>query len=79
MTLLLIGLTLWAGVHLFPSLLPQVRDDLIKRIGDGPYQGLFALLILTGVVLIVFGWRGAVPTQVYAPPAGLRHAAMLLV
>ncbi|MCG7869144.1 MAG: NnrU family protein [Candidatus Thiodiazotropha taylori] len=79
MTLLLIGLTLWAGVHLFPSLLPQVRDDLIKRIGDGPYQGLFALLILTGVVLIVFGWRGTVPTQVYAPPAGLRHAAMLLV
>ncbi|MCG7980300.1 MAG: NnrU family protein [Candidatus Thiodiazotropha endolucinida] len=79
MTLLLIGLTLWAGVHLFPSLLPQVRDGLIKRIGDGPYQGLFALLILTGVVLIVFGWRGTVPTQVYAPPAGLRHAAMLLV
>ncbi|MEW8341023.1 MAG: NnrU family protein, partial [Candidatus Thiodiazotropha taylori] len=77
MTLLLIGLTLWAGVHLFPSLLPQVRDGLIKRIGDGPYQGLFALLILTGVVLIVFGWRGTVPTQVYAPPAGLRHAAML--
>ena len=79
MTLLLIGLTLWVGVHLFPSSLPQVRDALIKQIGLGPYQGLFALLIITGVILIVFGWRATLPTQVYVPQAGLRHAAMLLV
>ncbi len=79
MMLLLIGLTLWVGVHLFPSLFPQVRNALIKRIGDTPYQGLFALLIATAVMLIVFGWRSTLPTQVYVPPAGLRHAAMLLV
>ena len=79
MTLLLLGLILWVGVHLMPSLLPDVRAALVNRIGDGPYQGLFALLILAGLLLIVFGWRRTVPTQVYRPPTGLRHPAMLLV
>ncbi|MCG7870091.1 MAG: NnrU family protein, partial [Candidatus Thiodiazotropha taylori] len=35
--------------------------------------------ILTGVILIVFFFFCTVPTQVYVPPAGLRHVAMLLV
>ncbi|MCW4186870.1 MAG: NnrU family protein [Candidatus Thiodiazotropha lotti] len=70
---------LWMSVHLSPSLLPQLRDGLVKRIGEGPYLDLFALLIITGVMLIVFGWRSTQPTQVYAPMAGLRHPAMLLV
>ncbi|MDH3218717.1 MAG: NnrU family protein [Gammaproteobacteria bacterium] len=79
MGMLVIGLLLWVAVHLFPSLLPEQRQRLLHRIGAGTYQAIFALCILSGLLLIVFGWRDAVPTPVYNPPAALRQPAMLLV
>ncbi len=79
MTLMVLGLFLWVGVHLFPVLAPALRLQLIGRIGNLAYQGLFALLILLGLILIVLGWQGSTPTILYMPPMGLRHPAMLLV
>ena len=52
---------------------------MITRIGNLPYQLLFALLILGSLVLIVSGWKNAVPQIVYLPPLVLRTPAMLLV
>jgi len=79
MGMLATGLLLWVVVHLFPSLLPEQRKKLISRIGDKAYQGIFALCILAGLLLIIFGWRSAIPTPVYTPLAELRVPAMLLV
>lgn len=79
MALMALGLIIWTGIHLFPSLAPTQRQRVIERIGEAPYKGLFALLILVGLILIVVGWRSSVPSMVYVPPIGLRHPAMLLV
>lgn len=73
------GLALWVVVHLFPSVAKNARQAVMARIGNGPYQGVFALLIITSLVLIVFGWRNAVPEIIYLPPPVLRTPAMLLV
>ncbi len=78
MTLLVLGLSIWVGVHLFPSLFPAAREALIRRLGAGPYQGLFALSILAGMALIVLGWRGSVPTPVYPVLYELRLPASAL-
>ena len=59
MTMLIFGVLLWSVVHLFPILLPTVRAGLVDRMGEGPYKGLFTLLIVLSLVLIVFGWRAA--------------------
>ena len=67
-TLLITAVLLWSALHLFPSLLPGAREGLIKRLGAGPYRGLFALSIVTSIVLMVFGWRSAVIEAVYVPP-----------
>ena len=69
MSVLATGLLLWVVVHLFPSLLPEQRQKLISRIGDKAYQGIFALCILAGLLLIVFGWRSAIPTPIYTLPS----------
>ena len=78
MLMLVVGLILFAGVHLFPSIAPARRQLLMTRLGDNAYQGVFALFALAGLLLIIFGWRSADPVYVYAPVNELRHPAMLL-
>jgi uncharacterized membrane protein len=68
MTLLLAGVFLWSIAHLFPATLPGVRANLADKLGEGPYKGLFALDIIIALVLIVFGWKAAIPAAIYAPP-----------
>jgi uncharacterized membrane protein len=68
MGLLIAGLVLWSIVHLYPSLASQSRDGLVARLGNNAYRGVFAFLILTALAMIVFGWKSAVPSAVYAPP-----------
>lgn len=68
MTLLIAGVVLWSVAHLVPATAPGVRANLAGKLGEGPYKGLFAIDILLALGLIIFGWRSAVPTAVYAPP-----------
>lgn len=54
MLLLILGLALWSGAHLFKRLAPEAR----AKIGD-PGKGAVALLSLTAIVLMVLGYRAA--------------------
>ena len=56
MTLLILGLALWSGAHLFKRLMPGARAALQDRMGDGS-RGLIAILLLLSVVLMVLGYR----------------------
>jgi len=68
MALLIAGVVLWSIAHLVPAALPGVRSNLVTKFGETPYKGLFALDIIIALALIVFGWKSAVPTALYAPP-----------
>jgi uncharacterized membrane protein len=70
MSLLIAGLLLFTVVHLMPAASPATRARLLEKLGEGPYRGLFSIVVLTALVLIVFGWRAATPSAVYAPPVG---------
>ena len=75
MGLLIIGVLLWSAVHLYPSLFPDRRHQLIERLGT-KYQGIFALCIVFSIVLIVIGWRSTALTPVYEAPSWGRHLNM---
>lgn len=79
MILLVIGVLLWGGVHLFPCLAVEPRKRLIGRMGEPPYKGVFALSLVLAIVLMVLGWRSSVPVGVYSPPAWSAPAANLLM
>jgi len=68
MTLLTIGVLLWAIAHLFPSLMPDTRTRLIERLGENAYKGLFALDLVVAILLMVFGWRSAEVEFWYSAP-----------
>lgn len=79
MTMLVLGIILFCLIHLFPAMLPSVRDSLQHKLGENPYRGLFSVLIIGALVVIVFGWKSATPTAVYQPPLAANPLTPLLV
>ena len=78
MSLLILGLVIFIGVHLLPGFV-SVRLAIIKRLGPGAYKGLFSLLSLLGLVLIVIGKYRADFQPLWQPPAWGRDAALVLL
>jgi uncharacterized membrane protein len=79
MILLVIGVLLFAVVHLTKSLAPAFRADLQTRLGENGYKGVFSLLILGSMALIVFGWRSTVPQYLYNTSSAMQAPAFLLL
>lgn len=70
MAMLLTGIALWFVVHSLPAVAPAGRSALQQKLGEQAYKGIFSLVIVGSLLLIVFGWKSAVPSAVYAPPLG---------
>jgi uncharacterized membrane protein len=78
MTLLIISIVVFLGVHLLPTL-PDVRNRLIGRFGENGYKALFALVSTAGFVLLVYGFARAPVIQVWSPPDWTRWVAIVLM
>lgn len=74
MILLILGLLVFAGSHLFKRLMPDRRAAMGDR-----GKGVVALASLAGIVLMVIGYRAAPYIEVWSPPAFLRHVNNLLM
>lgn len=72
--LLILGLGLWAGFHLWKRLAPANR----ARFGE-PGKGIVALGVLAAVVLMVVGYRAAPVDPIWPRSSGMVHANNLLV
>ncbi|MFK7976850.1 MAG: NnrU family protein [Halioglobus sp.] len=79
MVLLSIGVLLFAVVHFVPSLMPELKQAGLSKLGDGGYKGVFSLLLLGSFALMIVGWRSAEVTYLYQPPAALRTIALALM
>ena len=81
MTILLLGIALFIGVHVFATF-RDARAAAIARLGLPTYKLVYSLLAATGVGLIVWGfglYRANGLIQIWEPPHGLRHLAMPLI
>jgi uncharacterized membrane protein len=72
--LLVIGIALWIGAHVFKRVAPDRRAAM----GDAG-KGLVAVLLLGSIVLMVIGYRSAGVVNVWFPPSFTVHIANLLV
>ncbi|MEO7242039.1 MAG: NnrU family protein [Variovorax sp.] len=81
MTLLIAGLILFLGIHSVSMVAPGWRDAQLARMGENAWKGLYSIFSLVGVVLLIYGYGQArqSPVVLYAPPASLRHLALLLM
>jgi uncharacterized membrane protein len=81
MSLLLLGLVLFLGIHSVSILGPAWRDAQVARLGEKSWKGLYSVVSAVGLVLLVYGYGVArqSPVLVYTPPTALRHVALLLM
>ena len=80
MWLLIIGLILFLGIHSARIFAEGARTQFIAQRGENAWKGIYSLVSLAGFVLLVLGYGLArqQPVVVWSPPAGMRHAAILL-
>jgi uncharacterized membrane protein len=84
MLLLIVGLTIFLGIHLLPTV-PDVRDGLRERLGEGTYKAAFTFISLLGFAVIILGYHkaqlhlGSKNPILWDPPVWTRHIALLLM
>jgi uncharacterized membrane protein len=82
MTVLVIGLIVFLGIHSTAMIAPDFRNRMAARIGAGPWRGIYSVASLVGFGLIVWGYGIARrdPVVLYNPPWWTRHltAALML-
>ncbi len=81
MAILILGLVLFLGMHSVFIVKPGLRPTIIARFGAIPWQIVYTLVSLVGLVLIVNGYASArvAPIVLYDPPTWTRHVALLLM
>jgi len=81
MSILILGLALFLGIHIFTTL-RATRAAVIGRLGEGGYKGLYSLVAGIGLILVVVGfgkYRSAGYIQVWDPPYSLLHPVALVL
>jgi uncharacterized membrane protein len=81
MSLFILGLILFLGIHSISIVANPLRNALAARLGEWPWKGLYALISLVGFVLLVQGWAQVrlEPIVLWVPPTWTRHVTMLLM
>ena len=80
MVWLILGLALFLGAHSAQIFAGGLREGLVRRLGPGPWKGLYSLVSLAGFGLIIFGYgqaRGGAALYDLAP--ALTHLTFALV
>jgi uncharacterized membrane protein len=81
MVLLIAGLIVFLGVHTLTTIRGS-RAQLIGRLGEGGYKGLYSLVSAAGLVLIVWGfgrYRSGGYIPLWDPPGWLHPVTLVLM
>jgi len=80
MTLLILGLIVFLGVHSVRVFAEGWRTRMRQRLGENAWKGIYSLLSIVGFVLIVWGYGQAhvQPLVLWPSATWTRHLAALL-
>jgi uncharacterized membrane protein len=81
MGLLVVGLVVFIGAHLFVTLRAP-RAAVIARIGEWPYKGIMGLVSLVGLIIIGYGfgqYRATGWIDVWSPPRWTFYITQILM
>ncbi len=81
MSVFLVGLVLFIGMHSIYIVAPGVRAGAVARIGYNPWRGIYSLVSLAGLLLLIYGYGLARqdPVLLFEPPSWGRVFAFVLM
>lgn len=81
MTLLILGLILFHGLHGVRILAPAWREARQAQMGENGWKGAFAILSIVAVILIIWGYGAAYADApiLWTSPAWMNHVTVLLM
>ncbi|MBK5103445.1 MAG: NnrU family protein [Burkholderiales bacterium] len=81
MTVLILGLIVFLGVHSTRIFAEDWRTAQRKRLGENAWKGIYSVVSIVGFGLIVWGFGLArqQPVVLWIAPAAMRHIAALLM
>ncbi|RDS80269.1 NnrU family protein [Dyella monticola] len=81
MSLLILGLIVFLGLHSIRIVADDWRTRQVARIGVNRWKAIYSILAVIGLVLIIVGFVMARqhPVPLYAPPPWLRHLNALFM
>jgi uncharacterized membrane protein len=80
MTILIVGLVLFLGIHSVRIVADDRRSQFIAKRGAGSWKGLYSLIAAAGLAAIIWGFAAArsQPVVLWSPLPGMKHVAALL-
>lgn len=81
MSLLIIGLALFLGIHFVRILAPEWRLARIESMGPGPWKGLYSVVSVVGLILTIYGYSLAREDagQAFVPIESARHLTYVIM
>ena len=81
MSILIIGLAVFLGIHSISIVAPGLRTRAVASMGANAWRGVYSLISAVGFALILWGYHLArqSPVVLYVPPAWMRHVTLLLM
>ncbi|WLD59380.1 NnrU family protein [Salinispirillum sp. LH 10-3-1] len=80
MAYLILGLVLFLGIHSVRMFADGWRTNMVEKLGEGGWKGLYTVVAIVGLVLVVWGYGQARLNMVWVwiPPIWTAHLAALL-
>ncbi|MEZ5936620.1 MAG: NnrU family protein [Hyphomonadaceae bacterium] len=74
------GLVVFFATHLFSAFRSRGENDIKRKLGAGPYMGLYSLISLAGLVAFIYGFGMVRDTVlIWEPPVWTKHLALALM
>ncbi len=78
MEILILGLAIFFGIHLLPSI-PSLHAALKEKLGEKNFKITFAVIAFVGLVVIIVGMGRIEFTPLYEPPTWGKHITGLFM
>ncbi|MDO4905534.1 MAG: NnrU family protein [Lautropia sp.] len=81
MLIFIVGCLIFFGIHSISIAAPNLRARAVERLGIGPWQGIYSLIALVGLVMLCWGYGlvRAESSWLYVPPEWARPLAFALM
>ncbi|CAN7405991.1 NnrU family protein [Rhizobium sp. LjRoot258] len=81
MTLLIVGIIIFLGLHLIRVIAPGLRQSMIDSLGERGWKIAYSIVSILSLILLIYGFGQArqVTGMLYTPPVWMAHITLTLM